>query len=130
MWLLAFPRQLAVKRRLVGKHRAAKIGDTFEEITHVRILFLAGRRTGRNVSRPAGCRSDLFAGAKRTAKRVQCNQPLLDHDQQHVRRAHASPPTGEFQVLASVRSRSWAAALWGLLRTGWTIFRGTVTSCC
>jgi hypothetical protein len=54
LWLLTFPRQLAVKRRLVGKHRAAKIGDTFQEITHVRILFLAGRRTGRECLSSSG----------------------------------------------------------------------------
>ncbi|MGR9348180.1 hypothetical protein ACU8NW_26700 (plasmid) [Rhizobium leguminosarum] len=47
MWLLAFASQLAVKRRVTRKHGAAKIGDTFQEITHIRILFLAGRRVGR-----------------------------------------------------------------------------------
>ena len=29
-----------------------------------------------------------------------------------------------------VRSRSFAAALWGLPRTGWPIFEGAVIACC
>ncbi|MBY5349958.1 hypothetical protein [Rhizobium leguminosarum] len=42
MGLLTFAREFAVKRRMGREYGAAKTGDTFQEITHIRILFLAG----------------------------------------------------------------------------------------